>query len=75
MFKESNLRDFANSVIEFVKPFMTKPVSVIVMVAIFLCSTTFIGTIMASPFGIGVLLGILATLYIIANYSEKKHKN
>lgn len=70
MFRESNLKDFANSVIEFAKPFMTKPVTIIVLLAVFLISTSFISNILASPFGIGLILGVVATFYLVANYTS-----
>ena len=74
MFRESNLKEFANSVTEFVKPFMTKPVTVIVLLGVFLISTSFLSNILATPFGIGLILGVVATFYMVANYMGKDKK-
>ena len=34
--------------------------------------TSFLGSFLATPFGIGLLLGVIGTIYLVANYFTPK---
>lgn len=45
---------------------------VLVLFAIVLIGTNMIGTLLASPFGIGLILGVAGSLYLYPMYTRKQ---
>jgi len=45
------------------------------ILALFLIGSQFLANIMATPFGIGLILGVGITIYYVANYTTKKKIN
>jgi len=44
------------------------------VIALLFVGTSFLGSFLATPFGIGLLLGVIGTIYLVANYLPKEKK-
>ena len=68
MFKQENITSLFNSAGDTLKKVFDKPLYVLGIIALLFVGTSFLGNFLSTPFGIGLLIGIIGTIYVIANY-------
>ena len=74
MFKQENISSLFKSAGDVLKKAFDKPLYVLGIIALLFVGTSFLGSFLATPFGIGLLLGVIGTIYLVANYLPKDKK-
>lgn len=76
MFKQENIVSLFKSAGDTLKKVFDKPLYVLGIIALLFVGTSFLGNFLATPFGVGLLIGVIGTMYVIANYfNDNKDKN
>jgi hypothetical protein len=49
-----------------------QPLMILGMIGVLIIGTNMIGTFLATPLGIGIVIGVIGALYVITNYGKKQ---
>lgn len=66
----ANLKMLANTLIQG----SNSPLMILGMIGILIIGTNMIGTFLATPLGIGIVIGVVGSLYVYANYGKTEKK-
>lgn len=70
-FQQENLSSLVKTIQDQMKTLVNQPVYAVVLLVIFLVGTQFLANILSTPFGIGVIIGVVGVFYYMANYGNK----
>lgn len=74
LFRQENIVSLMNTVKSQVQTLMSQPAYVVGLLVAVLVLTQFLGNILATPFGIGVIIGFVVAMYLVSNYiNSSKH--
>ena len=73
-FKQENIASLFGSITGILTRATKQPIYVLALLAAFLVATNFLGTFLATPFGLGLMAGVFVVLYVLANYGSNKQE-